>query len=78
MPDNQLAWIRVKQGHDIHLGYLIPPGELLNSMLSLPDEVFPQLLELRINVADFGKISFFLIQSVLIGQVGQSWDSHAW
>ena len=78
MPDDQLARPNVKQGRGIYLGSLVPPGELLNSTLRLPDVVTPQLLEPCNNAADFGEINFFLIWSQLIGQGGQYWDGHAW
>ena len=70
MPDYQLVWLNVKQGCGIHLGNLILPGELLNPMLSLPNVIAPQLLELHSNVANFGKVGFFLIWSQLIRQQG--------
>ena len=78
VPDDQLAWLKVRQGRGIHLGPLTLPSELLNSTLSLPDAVAPQLLEPCNNGADFGKISFFIIQSQLICQGGQSWNGQSW
>ena len=67
VPDNQLAWLIIKQGHGVHLGTLVPPSKLLNPTLSLPDAVAPQLLEQHHNAADFGKVGFF-IWSQLIRQ----------
>ena len=67
-PDDQLAWLKIKQGRGIHLGTLIPPGELLDSMLSIPNVVSPQLLKLHNNVANFGKVGFLFICSQLFGQ----------
>ena len=63
MPDDQLAWLKVKQGCRINLGSLVPPGKLPNSMLGLPDVVASPLLGLSNIVADFGEINFFFIQS---------------
>ena len=77
-PDDQLAWLKVKQGHRIYLDSLVPPSELPNSTLSLPNAAAPQLLDMCNATADFGKISISLVWSQLIGQGGQSWDSHAW
>ena len=77
MPDNQLARLKVKQGHRIYLGSLIPSGELLDSMLSLPNAINPKLLDHN-DAANSGEISFFLIGSQLIGQGWQFWDGHAW
>ena len=78
VPDDQLGQLKAKQCLRIHLGSLIPPGELPNSTLSLPDVIAPQLLELHNNAANFSKISFFLIWSQLIRQGGQSCNGHAW
>ena len=78
MLEYQLAWLKVKQGCRSYLGSLIPPGVLLNSMLSLPNVVNPQFLEPFNNVANFGEISFFFVWSQLIGQGGQLWDGYAW
>ena len=61
MPDDQLDQLKLRQGYGIHLGTLIPPGELLYPMLSLPNAVSPQLLELHSNVANFGEVDFFLV-----------------
>ena len=68
VPDNQLAQLKVRQDHRIHMGTLILPGELLYPMLSLPNVVSPQLLEPCNNVANFSKLGFFLVWSWLIGQ----------
>ena len=68
VPDNQLAQMKIKQGCKIHLGALIPTGELPNSMLSLPDVITSQLLEPYSNAAEFGEVHYFLIQHWLIGQ----------
>ena len=70
MLDEQLARLKVKQGRRIYPGSLVLPRELPNSMLSLPDAVTPQLLELCSDAADFSEISIFLIQSWLIRQGG--------
>ena len=52
--------MKTKQGRGIHLGALVPPGELPNSTLSLSDMVAPQLEPHR-NVADFNEVGLFLI-----------------
>ena len=65
--DDQLAWLKIKQGHRIYLGSLIPPVELPDSMLSFPNAVNPQPLELLKDVANYSEIGFFLVQSWLIG-----------
>ena len=43
VPNDQLAQLKVKQSCGIHLGSPIRVGELLNSILSLPDVVAPHV-----------------------------------
>ena len=47
MPDNQLAQLNAEQDHGILLCTLIVLGKLLYPMLSIPNVVTPQPLELH-------------------------------
>ena len=67
-PDDQLALLKIKQGHRIYLGSLVLPGELPNPKLSFLNVVTPQPLEPLNNVAKFSEIGIFLIWSWLIRQ----------
>ena len=59
--DNQLTQLKVEQGRGIYLGVLIAPDKLPYSMLSLPMQLPPQLLELHDYTAYFGDVSFFFV-----------------
>ena len=39
--DSQPAWLKIKQGCQVHLAALIPPAKLLYPTLGLPNVVIP-------------------------------------
>ena len=67
---NQLAWVKIKQGHGIYLGSLIKASKLLYPMLSLPDVVVPYPLEPCSYMVHFCEVGFSLSSMGWLGSKG--------
>ena len=66
MPDNQLAWLKMKQCHWIYLCSLAPLGKLSNQSFSFLDAGTSQLLAPLDDAADVGEVCLFLIRRRLV------------